>query len=287
MSGRHYYSILGLPDGSSDAAVKKRFRELAKKYHPDLNPDDKATETFRTLLDAYERILKKEFSTARSTVNQPSGQTHRPNAHERHQDFHRKAWERYERLRKEQEQELDAFYLSFLKGKKRWMIRAIGFLSLGCFLALLADEFLPPIAVQDRVKNFNRTSYQSFEGARVNEINTLRGTTLFPANYYPSKFILHPDIVIYQSAICRSNQYLIHDAFGTKETVPIHFTFYWARVVLYVFFLFSIGMVFLRKKGLLLVLGSWFCMYIVFPITTLFLLINGRILSIITLGNWP
>ena len=287
MSGSHYYSILGLPEGSSDAIVKKRFRALAKEYHPDLNPDEKATETFRTLLDAYERILKKDFSTNRTPTNHTTKPSSHQNAQERNQDFHRKAWERYERLRKEQEQELDAFYHSFLQGRKRRILRAIGVLSLVCFLALLADEFLPSVAVQDRVKNFNRTRYQSFEGARVNEINTEGGMILFPANYYPSKFILHPDITVYQTALCRSNQYLIHDAFGTKEVVPIHFTFYWARIVLYLFFMFSIGMIFIRRKGVLLVLGSWFFMYIVFPMTLVFLFMNGRILSILTLGNWP
>lgn len=287
MSGSHYYNVLGLPDGSSDAAVKKRFRELAKKYHPDLNPDEKATETFRNLLDAYERILKKDFGTKNTVRKESSPQSYGSSAHERNQDFHRKAWERYERLRKEQEKDLNDFYQSFLQGKKKLFIRTIGLVSFICLIALIADELLPPVAIKDRVINFNRTSYQSFEGARVNEINTGRGMTLFPANYFPNKFISNPNITIYQSAICRSNRYLVHHAFGIKETVPIHFTFYWSRMVLYLFFIFSIGMVFLRKKGVLLVLGSWFSMYIVFPVSMIFLLLNGRIISILTLGNWP
>lgn len=61
MSGKHYYDLLGLPENSSMASVKKKFRSLAKEFHPDLNPDEEATVIFQQLLDAYERILKQDF----------------------------------------------------------------------------------------------------------------------------------------------------------------------------------------------------------------------------------
>ncbi|MCL2342772.1 MAG: molecular chaperone DnaJ [Firmicutes bacterium] len=52
---RDYYEILGLKKGGPEAEIKKAYRRLAKEYHPDLHPDDKALEAkFKELNEAYE-----------------------------------------------------------------------------------------------------------------------------------------------------------------------------------------------------------------------------------------
>ena len=51
---RDYYEVLGLSKGASEEELKKAYRKLAKKYHPDVNPGDKQAEAkFKELNEAY------------------------------------------------------------------------------------------------------------------------------------------------------------------------------------------------------------------------------------------
>ena len=51
---RDYYEILGVNKSSSDDEIKKAYRKIAIKYHPDKNPDNKsAEEKFKEAAEAY------------------------------------------------------------------------------------------------------------------------------------------------------------------------------------------------------------------------------------------
>src|SRR5574340_1230232 len=55
MEYKDYYKILGVSKSASAEDIKKAFRKLARKYHPDVNPGDKkAEEKFKEINEAYE-----------------------------------------------------------------------------------------------------------------------------------------------------------------------------------------------------------------------------------------
>lgn len=69
---RDYYEVLGVAKTADDATIKKAYRELAKKYHPDMNPGDaeaekkfkEASEAYAVLSDAEKRRQYDQFGHA-------------------------------------------------------------------------------------------------------------------------------------------------------------------------------------------------------------------------------
>ena len=52
------YVVLGLPPGATDADIKRAYRRLARRLHPDINPGDRTAATrFRQIVDAYETLI--------------------------------------------------------------------------------------------------------------------------------------------------------------------------------------------------------------------------------------
>ena len=65
MAKRDYYEILSVDKGADESTIKKAYRKIAMKYHPDRNPGDKsAEEKFKEAAEAYE-VLSNPDKKAR------------------------------------------------------------------------------------------------------------------------------------------------------------------------------------------------------------------------------
>jgi molecular chaperone DnaJ len=61
MAGKDYYQILGVSRNASEKEIKQAYRRLARKHHPDLNPNDKSAEAkFKEINAAYEVLSNPE-----------------------------------------------------------------------------------------------------------------------------------------------------------------------------------------------------------------------------------
>ena len=68
-----YYDILGVQENADQDSIKKAYRTMAKRYHPDRNKDAGAEERFKKITEAYENIgddsKRVEYDRKRSMRN--------------------------------------------------------------------------------------------------------------------------------------------------------------------------------------------------------------------------
>ena len=78
MAQKDYYEVLGAREGASADEIKKAYRNLAKKYHPDANPNNKsAEEKFKEISEAY-YVLSDEKKRREYDTFKKSGFSQRP-----------------------------------------------------------------------------------------------------------------------------------------------------------------------------------------------------------------
>jgi len=80
MKYKDYYKILGVERGAGDDEIKKAYRKLARKYHPDVSKEANAKEKFQEASEAYETLRDKEKRAAYDSLGSGfrQGQDFRP-----------------------------------------------------------------------------------------------------------------------------------------------------------------------------------------------------------------
>jgi hypothetical protein len=138
----NYYKILGIPADADDKALKKAFRKLALKYHPDVNHAPDANLRFQELCEAYEVVLRHiqnqtTFHTNRRYETEEADYSYEDVIREAREAAYKRAKMKYEKMKAEKE----------LFEQSGWRDIVLVFNYAGRIIAILAAVFFMAIPV--------------------------------------------------------------------------------------------------------------------------------------------
>ncbi len=209
MTRSECYRILGLSEGATETMIRRQYKKLAMRLHPDVNPDPKAHESFILLSQAVENLLS-ENTEVYSTKRESRRKTGKENEDEIAERM-RQAKERFEFQRRQEALEEHRYFLSLTTGKKWKLFKLVSICSIVFAGLLILDTFLPNHYKSDKLVSIGTYKYS---GIKYNELMQIQlkenGNYLienrlgFWRNIYPevrirTTWIFHSPIEIFVS----------------------------------------------------------------------------------------
>ena len=124
------YKLLGLPESATSRDVRKRYRQLAMRYHPDRNDSPDAQRKFIELTEAYEILIGKQ-----SAASEPNVKTKQETQAERM----KRARKRYAQQMMREYMENERYFNYLTKGRKWKTIRVGAFVGTLLSILIIAD----------------------------------------------------------------------------------------------------------------------------------------------------
>ena len=183
-----YYEVFGLTESATKSEVKRAYRKLAMKYHPDRNPDPKAHKLFLDLTEAYQIILD-ERPQQKSPFIQPK---------RKEKTTEERLREAKERLRNQTEQK-KRYQENYLKkltsGLKFKFFKYVATVATILTFILVLDQLLPSHFTKDEVVSYSKL-YNGLEKDDVRMIKTKQGHRIFLDDPNPNMLFDSPEIIV-------------------------------------------------------------------------------------------
>jgi len=272
------YKVFGLDPGASEEEIRKRYRELVKKFHPDVNKDPRAEEKFIEIQAAYEQLLHGYEEQAEiETPTEPTFQ-------EEYTAYREHARQQFQARKKKEAEELEKLYVRLQTGPIHLLHRCIAFVSVIVLLVLCLDLLLPTQRVSAVITSYSTDVYQSMNGNLVSLAKTNQGESFFLNAFSNRFFDINPFIEIKKTAILHQSVSVLSYSNEFLQEIPIHFSFYWAQFLLFPFLLVPIAFLIYRKKDAFFIMGSYFTRYASGLLLLYFLISEDRWYHLLTLG---
>jgi curved DNA-binding protein CbpA len=280
VSLKKYYNRLGLSETANSDEVRRQFRKLAMKYHPDKNPSREAQEQFLEITEAYEVL------TGKKKIQEPRGVrksgTHRAAQKERVREARKR---QYEQIIKEQE-ETENYFKGLLKSRGWKVISFNAVFGSVLSICLLLDLFLPHHYSNDRITHYSLDVYLSGQTNEksVSMIKTAKNDTYWVEELNFPFYGQYPNFSVQKSWIFHEPIHLISIQEGKNVLYPVHYTFFSFMYLVIPIFLFPVFTWFYKRKTITFTVLYYISIYLSTGLILIFLALDKRLLHFLTLG---
>jgi len=280
VAGKKYYKILGLSESASKKEVKRKYKKLVKKCHPDINPDPKAHDEFILITEAYDFLMESERSKKKSSK---STTTTKKSSFEEYRERSRKIFEKRQKRKKK---EIEQFYISLRAGWRRNLIWANAIVGVFIFLFMTADRVAEPRFKTIHVVNTSPYEYHSIGRHQVQEVTCSNGNSYFLADFIGIENLkYHPKLLLKESRFLHHPIAVSQSYRKVVKHAQIHFTLYWAYPLVSLFLFLPWIVLLYRKNNAGFVFLHYSSLILTSPFLLYILLTGHHILHIFTLGT--
>lgn len=284
MTGNKWYDCLGLPLNADLETVRRRYKQLAKEFHPDRNKNPGAAEKFIEIKTAFDMIVSRKAII--QTLQQQPVKTKAQTEQEKRAAEFEKAVRAHLRKKEKEKQELNQLIHKLRSGIFLWQSRIVASVSGIILICLLLDLFLPRQIEKEIATRISKEMYNSSRGNTVMLIETLRGKKLFLADFDVDAFNYFPRFEIHHTRIFKHPARVVVNNGEISQYIPVHFTIYWAQFLFYPLLIAPIFFHFYKGNNSIFVTGNYFSRYVVGGLILLFLLTENRLIHLVSLGNF-
>lgn len=278
MPRSRYYKILGLPSTASEKEVRKNYRILAMKYHPDKNPSQLAQEKFIEITEAYEILIGKKSLPVHLTKTDPAEKQRK------REERVKEAQKRYKEQVLKEYLENERYYQSLITGKRWRIIRISGVIGAVFSLFIVLDYFLPHHFEKDTINEFKRNVTVQAGSGVIGLVKTRK------ENYY---WVSRIDYELFGKTrdVYIESTWIFHNAIQMHtrgklaySTYPMHFNYYSYAWLLAIFFLVPSGTVLYKRKKISFTFFYFLSYYGVNGLIILYFLTGNRWAHVLTFG---
>jgi ElaB/YqjD/DUF883 family membrane-anchored ribosome-binding protein len=277
MSLKRYFDILGLPETASSSEVRKRYRALAMRLHPDKNPSKEAKDQFIKITEAYDILLGKNKSTQTSKKTTKTKTTQ--------EDRIKEARMRYQDQQRKEALENERYYQSLIHGKKWKLIHLNALVGLALSLLLISDLFLPSVFEDDRVTAYALDVYRGTGGKSISLLKTEQEKEIWVENVNFTLYAYYPEIYIERSRIFRDPIHVISKQKTKLAYFKARYTFRSATIPVVLVFLIPIFTIYFKRKTVVFTLFWHLSLYLTGLVIVFFLIYNNHWLHLLSFGR--